>query len=122
MTLFVWIKDLSKELKQQILSSFSMKQVLEMLEATTYHDKFVDDQLSSKPAEEIFISEHQKYYGQDDSVGDLTKYAQRHDSARLLNYDGLAVPSGEVLADLLLNHDINFGTSYLFGDLGGCYV
>jgi hypothetical protein len=75
-TVFTWIKDLSRALQQQILSSFSMHQVLEALEEVSDPNKFISEQLSSKQLEEIFTTEYQSYYDTYDFVDSSTQYAQ----------------------------------------------
>jgi hypothetical protein len=54
-----------------------MQQILELLETDTQNNKFVSDQLTDQPIEEIFESGHQKYYGQDEIVTSSQEHANR---------------------------------------------
>lgn len=109
---FPWIKDLTEELQQQILSSSIMRPLLELLESITQPNKLIADQLSTKEIEESFSIEYQAHYGQD-SLYNTTMQAE----AQVSQYDSLidlsegagTIPSDGILIDHLPKHDINFG-------------
>jgi hypothetical protein len=87
-TVFSWIKDLTKSLQQQILSSFSMQQVLEALDEVSEPNKFISDQLSSKQLEGIFTTEYQSYYDTYNFVDSSTQYAQMSHAMGFNGCDG----------------------------------
>lgn len=91
-TLFAWIKDLSKDRQQKLLSSFSMQLVLELLDDTGNPHKFITDQLSSKPTEDIFATEYQSHYGQDNFENNATDYA------RVSQRDLISISCDEVIS------------------------
>jgi hypothetical protein len=86
MTLFTWIKELSKKQQEKLLSSFSMQRVLKSLEAS---DKIVIEQLNNKPLEYRFTTDYQKYYSQYDSADNTTDYAEvnQRDCIALVDYN-----------------------------------
>jgi hypothetical protein len=75
-TLFAWIKDLSEDQQQKLLSSFSTQLVLKLLEKITSPHKVIYDQLNSKPVEEVFVSECKSLYSQYDDVNTTDCYAR----------------------------------------------
>jgi hypothetical protein len=72
-TIFTWLKDLPEELQQQILSSFSVQQLLKFLEATLNPDKFIENQLSFESVHDKFEAEHKLYHN---FTGASQEYAQ----------------------------------------------
>jgi hypothetical protein len=58
-----------------------MQQILELFEVTS--NKVAIEQLSGEPLKEIFATDYQKYYGQNDHTND-TAYAKRHDCMTLM--------------------------------------
>jgi hypothetical protein len=120
MVLFPWIKDLPQELQQQILSSFIIQRVLEMLEGITHPDKFITDQLNNQSAEERFATDHTKYYGQDElhqSNAQVDAQVKQDDSFIFQNEGTGTISCDGILIDPLLKYDINFGMPHLFGGL-----
>jgi hypothetical protein len=99
MTMFSWIKDLSKELQLRILSSFSMQQMFASLEITS--DKVIISQLTSHRFEEIFAADYKNYYAQDDFTDSAAKYARMAQSNTIL------------LGDSLAQQDIDVRTTFL---------
>jgi hypothetical protein len=93
-TIFAWLKDLPEELQQQILSSFSVQQLLKFLETSLNPDKFVENQLSFESIQEKFEVEHQLY---NNFTGTSQEYAQS-------NID-MPVPIDEYIGEQL-NSDI----------------
>jgi hypothetical protein len=118
-TLFAWIKDLSDGQQQKLLSSFSMQQLLELLEETDNPHKLVAEQLTRKSIKEIFAAECQKHYSLDDFSSNQTQYAQinQFDRQTITSDCGEVIFSDGVLIDPLPKHDINFDATYLFGSL-----
>jgi len=111
MVLFSWIKDLSETLRQQVLTSFNMQQVLKLLEAITDPSKIVTAQLSSRSSEEKFEAERQKYYGQDELYKiseEADAKISQYDFSALVQDDGMIISSGGILIDPLSKENINF--------------
>jgi ankyrin repeat protein len=118
MKLFSWIEDLPEELKQQILFSSSTQLLLEILETITQPNKFIADMLSTSAIEESF----KIHYGQDDLWQTHTQgeaQVSQYDSLISLNKEIVTITSDGILMDYLPKHDINFGPSYVLGDLSG---
>jgi hypothetical protein len=111
MTLFAWIKDLSLELQQQALSSFNMQQMLKLLWEMTDPHKFITDQLNSKPIEEVFTTEYQRYYGQDISWDHLIEYAKvKSHEFSFMDSDNVILSNG-MLIGLLPQGDLGLQSS-----------
>jgi hypothetical protein len=95
-TLFAWIKDLADEQQQQLLSSFSKQQLLELLDSTINPHKFIADQLGNKSIDEMFTLEYQQHYG-DAIESNTTEYyakASQQDSASIQDSPDAVLPIG----------------------------
>jgi hypothetical protein len=118
MKLFAWIKDLPEELQQQILSSFSVQQVLKFLENTLSPHKFIEDQSSFQVTQEKFETEHQPYGNYTGTSQELAK-SNVGVPISLDGYTGETLSNG-ILMDLdpLQKLPVPLGLVHSFGDIG----
>jgi hypothetical protein len=107
--IFSWIKDLSEDLQQKILSLDSMRQILELLQIRD------EGLIITQFIEEAFELEYKEYYGKDDSNG--TEYASAVTDAPIsLDATTGIILSGGIIIDPL-QKEIYSSAPHIFKDI-----